>query len=102
MVASPGVLLLTHLKAVIATSTGGLLKTTDLLEKLNAEDKNGWGWATYLRGKPLDALWLSKLLKPYNVTPEKSGGGADRGYRRADLDDTIRRYVTSAGQKVAQ
>lgn len=101
-VKSPGTSLLENLKEVMATVAGGFLRTGDLLDALNAEDKKDWGWATYLRGKPLDALWLSKLLKPYNVTPGKSGGGADRGYRRANLDDAIRRYVTSAGQKVAQ
>lgn len=102
LVESPGVLLLTHLREVTTTSTGSFLKTTDLLDALNAGDKEDWGWATYLRGKPLDALWLSKLLRPYNVTPGKSAGGADRGYRMADLDDAIRRYVSSVGQRAMQ
>lgn len=100
VVESPGVLLLTHLQVVMETSPGEFLATSDLLEALNA--KEDWGWATYNRGKPLDALWLSKLLKPYNVTPCKRGGGADRGYRRSDLGDAIRRYVTSLGQRAAQ
>jgi hypothetical protein len=101
-VESPGVLLLAHLMEVVAALTGGFLKTSDLLSALNAEGKEDWGWTTYNRGKPLDALYLSKLLRPYNVVPGKSGGGTDRGYRRADLEDAIRRYVRVVGEQTVQ
>lgn len=102
-VKSSGMLLLENLKEVLATTlTGTFLKTSDLLSALNAEGKEDWGWTTYNRGKPLDALYLSKLLRPYNVIPGKSGGGTDRGYRRADLEDAIRRYVSSVGRQAAQ
>ena len=52
-------------------------------------------WAEYRRGKPLTAVGLARLLRPFGVRPRLlwSEGGAFRGYDRADFKDVFERWL---------
>lgn len=68
------------------------LPTATLLELLMALDEAPWA---DLRGKPLDARALARLLKQYEVEPRviRVGDATPRGYTRADLHDAWSRYL---------
>lgn len=87
---SLGVKLLADLKMVFGDWEQ--LPTATILEKLNGMDESPWG---DLRGKPLDARGLSKLLNKYGVKPTtiRTGTGTPKGYRATDLFDAWQRYL---------
>src|SRR5829696_6076977 len=89
---SLGVRLLRDVRGVFADRSSDRLPTGKLLEALHAMEESPWG---SLRGEPLDARGLARLLKPYSVKPEKLREGEDtfRGYRRASFEDAWARYV---------
>jgi hypothetical protein len=93
---SLGVRLLTDLKRIFGNSD--VLPTDALLSELHAIDESPWG---DIKGKPLDARGLSKLLKPYEVAPKnvRIGNTITKGYRRSDLYDPWSRYVVSVSHK---
>lgn len=68
-------------------------RTTDyLLTALHNLSESPWA---DLRGKPLDARGLARLLRDYEIHPKPLGGegrGA-RGYDRCDLHDAWARYL---------
>lgn len=69
------------------------LPTESLLARLNKMDEAPWG---DLRGKPLDARALARLLKPYGVSPatiRTDGSTTMKGYRQSDLHDAWQRYL---------
>jgi len=65
-----------------------------LLEALHVMEEAPWG---SLRGEPLDARGLARLLKPYGVKPEKLREGDDtfRGYRSTSFEDAWARYLSA-------
>ena len=87
---SLGVLLLRDLRKVFAGRDK--LSTEDILTGLHAMDDSPWG---DLRGKPVDARWLSRQLRKYEVKPKviRTDSGTPRGYDAADLADPWSRYV---------
>ena len=72
--------------------------TGALLEELWAAEDAPWG---SLRGEPLDARGLARLLKPYGIRPEKLRQREDtfRGYRRANFEDAWARYTPDTPEK---
>jgi hypothetical protein len=53
-------------------------------------------WSTLAKGKPLNAHRLSRLLKPYEVSPGglmRDGALLFRGYRRAAFEEAWERYL---------
>jgi hypothetical protein len=74
------------------------LATARLLEKLNNLDEAPWG---DLKGRPLDARALARMLKQYGVRPRSIRDGYDtmKGYHRADFHDPWSRYLRPPPQK---
>lgn len=89
---SLGVRLLRDLRNIFDGEKAERLSTDVLLKKLRAAEDAPWG---SLRGEPLDARGLARLLKPYGVRPEKLREGKDtfRGYRRSNFEDAWSRYT---------
>jgi hypothetical protein len=89
---SLGVRLLRDLRDIFDGEKAERLSTTTLLERLHGAEDAPW---VSLRGEPLDARGLARLLKPYGVRPEKlrGGKGTFRGYRRSDFEDAWSRYT---------
>ena len=69
------------------------LRTTDLLEKLNAMDEAPWSAYTY--GRPLTGRGLADLLKPYHIKSKtiRFGTKTDKGYYRSDFEDAWEVYL---------
>jgi hypothetical protein len=89
---SLGVRLLRDLRGIFVKEKAEQLRTSTLLEKLCALDEAPWG---SLRGEPLDARGLARLLKPYGAKPGslREGDATFKGYRRASFEDAWARYV---------
>jgi hypothetical protein len=71
------------------------IATTGLLERLKALEEAPW---YDLRGKPLDARGLARILKPYGVASKtvREGDFTAKGYERADFADAWARYLPAA------
>jgi hypothetical protein len=69
------------------------MATTVLLDTLNGMEEAPWG---DLRGKPLDARKLARMLHPYGIKPQtiRRASGTAKGYRREDLSDAWERYLS--------
>ena len=89
---SLGVLLLRDIRVEFQRTAEDWLATSVLLEHLTHDDDAPWG---DLKGKPLDARRLAKMLRIYNVRPSKIRDGETtvRGYRHSDLADAFGRYL---------
>jgi hypothetical protein len=87
---SLGVLLLRDLRAVF--NGHDRLTTEHILTALHQVDESPWA---DLRGKAVDARWLSGQLGKYGVKPKliRFEDGPARGYEAADLADPWSRYV---------
>jgi hypothetical protein len=68
------------------------LATEDVLCRLHALDTGPWA---ELKGQPLDARGLARLLDPYEIAPVKvkTDGRAVQGYRAEHLADAWTRYL---------
>jgi hypothetical protein len=68
------------------------ITTAALLEKLRALEEAPWA---DLRGKPLDARGLARILKPYGIASKtvREGDYTAKGYERADFADAWARYL---------
>lgn len=88
--ASAGVQLLADLRTIFGEAEA--LSTTVTLTRLNDLEEAPWG---NLRGQPLDARALARLLRPYGVSSTKVriDGVPLQGYRRGDLWDAWVRYL---------
>ena len=77
------------------------LATGKLLDRLRAPDDALW---RSLRGEPLDANRLARMLKLYGIRPKKIREGEDtfRGYLRASFEDAWARYLPPAPENPEQ
>jgi hypothetical protein len=68
------------------------MPTALLLGALNGMEESPWG---DLRGQPLNARTLSRMVGKYGVKPTtiRTGTGTPKGYRATDLFDAWQRYV---------
>jgi Protein of unknown function (DUF3631) len=68
------------------------MRTVDLIPALLALEDAPW---SSLRRGPLEASYLAKLLRPYQIQPEqiRFGDGQARGYKHAPLNDAWARYL---------
>lgn len=89
---SPGVQLLADLRTVFDMHTSSKLTSKNILAALNAMEEAPWG---NLRGQPLDARNLSRLLNQYGVRSKtvRMGDENAKGYDRRDLDAAFSRYL---------
>lgn len=87
---SLGIRLLADLKTVFGDQDA--LATEVILSRLHDMDEAPWG---DLKGKPLDARALARLLKPYDVESKvvRDGDRTPRGYTRESLWDAWARYL---------
>lgn len=87
---SLGIRLLEDLRTIFADRQA--MFTKDILEALTALDDAPWG---DLRGKPIDARWLSRHLGRYQVERGsiRIGEQTGKGYKRSDLADPFSRYL---------
>ena len=86
--------LLADVRDVFEQRGGDKIATNDLLATLNADEERPW--ATYRRGKPLNARDLAQLLREYGIKPDSKWMGHRmvlRGYSRADFEDAFARYL---------
>lgn len=88
--ASLGVRLLADLRKVFGDRDQ--LATDTILNDLKAMDEAPW---SDLKGKPLDARALSRILGDYDIksTTIRVGAATPKGYRKGDLHDAWQRYV---------
>ncbi len=87
---SLGVRLLADLRQIFKESEK--MWTEQIIKDLIQLELSPWG---DLRGKPIDARKLARLLKPYDITPKLTRQGEEvfRGYARTDLFDAWARYL---------
>ena len=87
---SLGVRLLRDLREVFRDEMR--MSTADVLNALTTDETKPW---CSLRGEPLDATGLARLLSPYDVSPIQMRMGSKnvRGYEAADLTDAWERYA---------
>lgn len=95
MPATLGVRLLADIRSAFGEAEH--MATTTLLDALNTVDEAPWG---DLRGKPLDARSLSRLVQQYGVKPQtiRLVAGTAKGYRRSDFWDAWQRYLPQSPQ----
>ena len=95
---SLGVLLLADVRTVFKDADS--LATDTILTRLHSIDESPWG---DLRGKPMDARGLSRLLRPYGIRPTtvRIGSSTPKGYRREDMHDSWARYLSVPQQESA-
>jgi hypothetical protein len=100
---SLGVRLLRDVRTVFGEECAERLPTSTTLEKLHELEEAPWG---SLRGEPLDARGLARLLKPYGVKPkklrERDGEGIFRGYESASFEDAWARYAPETPENAEQ
>lgn len=98
--ASAGNDLLADVHEVLEGWRSPTIKTTDLIEKLQADPDMGWN--TYNRGHPLTPRQLAKLLSAYDIKPKtvrqpkcplNPNGSTPKGYEVADFKDAFDRYL---------
>jgi hypothetical protein len=87
---SLGIRLLADLRGIFDGARA--LATEDILSQLHELDAAPWA---DLKGQPLDARGLARLLDPYDITPAKVkvGGRPLQGYRAEHLTDAWTRYL---------
>ena len=98
--ASLGVRLLADVRAVMGDAEA--ISTGALLEALHALEEAPWA---ELRGRPLDARGLARLLKQYGVSSAKvraAEGKPLQGYEREQLWDAWQRYLPESPEHPEQ
>lgn len=89
---SIGVQLLGDIRIVFDVADVDRLSSAHLAERLAAIEESPWGdW----RGKPIDARWLARRLKPYGIASSsvRIGTSTPKGYLRESFYDAWVRYV---------
>jgi hypothetical protein len=90
---SIGIQLLADVRLIFDEDQLEKMTTTDLLEKLSKVETSPW--ADWNHGKPMTAVGLSKLLKPFEIFPKtiRIGTSTAKGYDRAQFEDAWGRYL---------
>jgi len=88
--ASLGVRLLADMREIFGNEER--LSTATILDRLHRMEEAPW---SDLRGRPLDARGLARMLGNYGITSAtvRVGDTTPRGYRREDLYDAWQRYT---------
>ena len=91
-----GVQLLTDIKRCLdlRLKTGGVFATVDLIRDLLDPDDSPWKRHVLARD-PLDAVALSKLLRPFGIRPKLCRDRSEpfRGYHVSEFLDAFERYL---------
>jgi hypothetical protein len=86
--------LLADIRVIFEATKEDKITTADLLEKLKEIETSPW--ADWGRGKGLTPNGLSRLLKPFGVSPRtiRIEDKTPKGYLRESFEDAIARYLT--------
>ncbi len=89
---SNSLLLLSDSRDIFERRGSEQVSTADMLEELNKLSDHPW--ATHSRGKPITAYGVSKLLKPFEISPKPLWieGKTTQGYERKSFEDVWTRY----------
>lgn len=90
---SPAVQLLFDIRDVFRDRQGDKITTEELLLALCAREDRPWRESR--RGKPLSAIQLARLLKPFGIAPKgiRVGDSSPKGYVAAQFADAFARYL---------
>jgi hypothetical protein len=93
---SPGVRLLQDVRRIFAERQVDEIASTELSETLAQIETSPWGeWS---HGKPITATRLARLLKPFDIVPDRIGGkdSQARGYTLRQFKDAFSLYLPSS------
>lgn len=90
---SVGRLLLADIRRIFEVEGVDRLSSAELVYKLTEIETSPW--AEWMRGRPLTAAKLARLLKPFPISPEciRIDDQTLRGYVLDQFQDTFRRYL---------
>jgi Protein of unknown function (DUF3631) len=93
---SVGVMLLSDLQDLFRESEGEPLPTEHILAELSKLDERPWG--EWKKGKPMTAISLARVLKPFGIRPKgiRIGEKTPKGYNFENCLDAFRRYIQPA------
>ena len=94
---SIGVELLGDIRGTFERRGSSRLASTLLLEELTRDEEAPW--ATFNRGREIDARWLSRRLADFGIKPKTmrlNGGHLVKGYDRMDFEDAFHRYLSGS------
>jgi hypothetical protein len=88
-----GVLLLADINLIFESTTEDKITTADLLEKLKEIETSPW--ADWGKGKGLTPNGISRLLKPFGVSPRtvRTEDKRAKGYLAESFEDAFARYL---------
>lgn len=92
---APSVMLLEDIRDIFSNCTCKAMRSKDLVEELNAlEDRP---WCEWKHGKPMTAISLARLLKPFGIHPSShrypGSVSTAKGYMESDFKDAFKRYL---------
>jgi hypothetical protein len=92
-----GVTLLKDIQKVLTNRKVDRLPSVELASALAEFEESPWG---DIRGKPLNASGLAKMLKSFNIKPKqiRIAGTTLKGYLRYDFIDAWERYTPEIGE----
>jgi hypothetical protein len=99
---SVGIRLLADIRRAYGEFDTERLSSKQLLAFLNELEDAPWG--EWQAGKPLTAIGLAKLLKPYDVRPRSirlDDGTTAKGYLLEQFDDPFSRYLSALNPPVS-
>jgi hypothetical protein len=90
---SKGAILLADIQDLFRNSDGNALRTEDILSQLAKMEERAWG--EWKKGKPMTAVSLARLLKPFGIRPRtiRFGDETQKGYDPVDFQDAFTRYI---------
>lgn len=94
---SIGAKLLSDLRRIFAERKAEEIPSAALCESLAQIETSPWGeWS---KGKPLSAVKLARLLKPFDIFPDRIGDRDSRlrGYKLTQFQDAFSRYLPPEG-----
>jgi putative DNA primase/helicase len=89
-----GTMLLSDIHDIFTTTGGRNVSSADMAKALG--EMTDKPWSEWKNGKPMTALALSRLLKPYHITPGTvwlPSGKSLKGYRAEQFADAFSRYL---------
>lgn len=91
---TPAILLLSDLRDLFQSSVDEQVSTETILQHLH--DRDDRPWREWKKGKPISAVQLARLLRPFGVRPRsiRVGPATPKGYVVSDFDNTFASYLT--------
>ncbi len=92
---SPGTMLLADIRDFLAEDPRDVFGTESLIHYL--KEREDRPWSTWNRGETIGAPQIAKMLRGYDIRPEKLSiqGEKKRGYRSSMFAEAFERYLSS-------